>query len=78
MNTETNTETETKEQVPAIRTDSVVAYLSQLSAGLSQLASGMNTIVMDLNMQVDNINASLKKETTNEQEQVKEDATVCN
>lgn len=63
MNTETNNETapETKEQVPAIRTDSVVAYLGQLAAGLS-------AIVSDLNMQIDTITASLQKDTTNEQE----------
>jgi hypothetical protein len=67
MNTEINNETvtETKEQVPAIRTDSVVAYLTQLSTSLNQLVTGLNTIVTDLNMQVDNINATLKKDTTN-------------
>lgn len=67
MNTEINNETvtETKEQVPAIRTDSVVAYLTQLSTGLGQLIVGLNTIVTDLNTQVANINATLQKDSTN-------------
>jgi len=67
MNTETEiidgvvTEVTTpaQEMVPAIRSDSVVAYLSGL-------ASGLSAIVNDLNMQVAQITDAMKKdETTN-------------
>lgn len=62
MDTETTT-METKEQtVPAIRSDSVVAYLSNLSAAL-------NSITADLSMQIANINATMNKtETTTTKE----------
>jgi hypothetical protein len=56
-----STETETvegstaQEMVPAIRSDSVVAYLSGL-------ASGLSAIVNDLNMQVAQITESMKKD----------------
>lgn len=57
MDTETTT-METKEQtVPAIRSDSVVAYLSNLSAAL-------NSITADLSMQIANINATMNKTET--------------
>lgn len=61
MNTETTT-METKEQtVPAIRSDSVVAYLSNLSAAL-------NSITADLSMQIANINATMNKTEDNNKE----------
>lgn len=60
MDTETTT-METKEQtVPAIRSDSVVAYLSNLSAAL-------NSITADLSMQIANINATMNKTETNKE-----------
>jgi hypothetical protein len=50
-----NNETSTKDQtVPAIRSDSVVAYLSTLSAALTNVAS-------DINAQVANITATMTK-----------------
>ena len=53
------TTTPAQEMVPAIRSDSVVAYLSGL-------ASGLSAIVNDLNMQVAQITDAMKKdETTN-------------
>jgi hypothetical protein len=62
MSTETETidgtVTPAQEMVPAIRSDSVVAYLSGL-------ASGLSAIVNDLNMQVKTISESMtKKDTT--------------
>ncbi len=61
MSTETETidgtVTPAQEMVPAIRSDSVVAYLSGL-------ASGLSAIVNDLNMQVKQINESMNKDTT--------------
>ena len=52
------TTTPAQETVPAIRSDSVVAYLSGL-------ASGLSAIVNDLNMQVKTISESMtKKDTT--------------
>lgn len=53
------TTTPAQEMVPAIRSDSVVAYLSGL-------ASGLSAIVNDLNTQVAQITDAMKKdETTN-------------
>jgi hypothetical protein len=49
------TTTPAQEMVPAIRSDSVVAYLSGL-------ASGLSAIVNDLNMQVAQITESMKKD----------------
>jgi hypothetical protein len=43
--------------VPAIRSDSVVAYLSGL-------ASGLSAIVNDLNMQVNQITGEMNKDKT--------------
>lgn len=64
MSTETETidgsatTTPAQEMVPAIRSDSVVAYLSGL-------ASGLSAIVNDLNMQVKIISESMtNKDTT--------------
>jgi len=65
MNTETEiidgvvTEVTTpaQEMVPAIRSDSVVAYLSGL-------ASGLSAIVNDLNMQVNQITSEMNKDKT--------------
>jgi hypothetical protein len=62
MSTETETidgtATPAQEMVPAIRSDSVVAYLSGL-------ASGLSAIVNDLNAQVAQITESMtKKDTT--------------
>lgn len=62
MSTETETidgtVTPAQEMVPAIRSDSVVAYLSGL-------ASGLSAIVNDLNMQVKIISESMtNKDTT--------------
>jgi hypothetical protein len=55
LDTETTNTMETKEQtVPAIRSDSVVTYLSNLSAAL-------NSITADLSMQIANINATMNK-----------------
>lgn len=51
----TTTTTPAQEMVPAIRSDSVVAYLSGL-------ASGLSAIVNDLNMQVAQITESMKKD----------------
>lgn len=51
------TTTPAQEMVPAIRSDSVVAYLSGL-------ASGLSAIVNDLNMQVAQITESMKKDNT--------------
>jgi hypothetical protein len=55
----TETSSVTKEQmVPAVRSDSVVAYLSNLSAALTSIAA-------DLNKQIANITAGMEtnKET---------------
>lgn len=57
MSTETVTEPTKDQNVPAIRSDSVVAYLSQLSAALTNIAT-------DINMQVANITAGITKPTT--------------
>lgn len=66
MNTETEmvdgvvteaTITPAQEMVPAIRSDSVVAYLSGL-------ASGLSAIVNDLNMQVNQITSEMNKDKT--------------
>ena len=66
MNTETEmvdgvvteaTITPAQEMVPAIRSDSVVAYLSGL-------ASGLSAIVNDLNMQVNQITTEMNKDKT--------------
>ena len=66
MNTETEmvdgvvteaTTTPAQEMVPAIRSDSVVAYLSGL-------ASELSAIVNDLNMQVKQITEAMNKDTT--------------
>jgi hypothetical protein len=51
------TTTPAQEMVPAIRSDSVVAYLSGL-------ASGLSAIVNDLNMQVAQITDAMKKDNT--------------
>jgi len=51
------TTTPAQEMVPAIRSDSVVAYLSGL-------ASGLSAIVNDLNMQVKQITEAMNKDTT--------------
>ena len=61
MSTETDTTDSTvtpaQEMVPAIRSDSVVAYLSGL-------ASGLTAIVNDLNMQVNQITSEMNKDKT--------------
>jgi len=66
MNTETETvdsivneatTTPAQEMVPAIRSDSVVAYLSGL-------ASGLSAIVNDLNMQVNQLTNEINKDKT--------------
>lgn len=61
MSTETETTDSTvtpaQEMVPAIRSDSVVAYLSGL-------ASGLTAIVNDLNMQVNQITSEMNKDKT--------------
>jgi hypothetical protein len=61
MSTETETingtVTPAQEMVPAIRSDSVVAYLSGL-------ASGLSAIVNDLNMQVNQITSEMNKDKT--------------
>ena len=61
MSTETETidgtVTPAQEMVPAIRSDSVVAYLSGL-------ASGLSAIVNDLNMQVNQITGEMNKDKT--------------
>ena len=65
-----NTETSTKDQtVPAIRSDSVVAYLSTLSAALTNVAA-------DINAQVANITATMTKkiETDSDTTLTKENA----
>ena len=49
--------TPAQEMVPAIRSDSVVAYLSGL-------ASGLSAIVNDLNMQVTQITSEMNKDKT--------------
>jgi hypothetical protein len=49
--------TPAQEMVPAIRSDSVVAYLSGLATGLS-------AIVNDLNMQVNQITGEMNKDKT--------------
>jgi hypothetical protein len=51
------TTTPAQETVPAIRSDSVVAYLSGL-------ASGLTAIVNDLNMQVNQITSEMNKDKT--------------
>lgn len=51
------TTTPAQEMVPAIRSDSVVAYLSGL-------ASGLSAIVNDLNMQVAQITEAMNKDNT--------------
>jgi hypothetical protein len=51
------TTTPAQETVPAIRSDSVVAYLSGL-------ASGLSAIVNDLNMQVAQITEAMNKDNT--------------
>jgi cell fate (sporulation/competence/biofilm development) regulator YlbF (YheA/YmcA/DUF963 family) len=56
--TTTETQTATQEQVPAIRSDSVVAYLSGM-------ASALSAIVNDLNTQVAQITESMNKEPKN-------------
>ena len=55
--TSATTTTPAQEMVPAIRSDSVVAYLSGL-------ASGLSAIVNDLNMQVAQITYAMKKDNT--------------
>ena len=55
--TSATTTTPAQEMVPAIRSDSVVAYLSGL-------ASGLSAIVNDLNMQVAQITDAMKKDNT--------------
>jgi len=61
MTTETVTEPTKDQNVPAIRSDSVVAYLSQLSSALTNIAT-------DLNMQIASITAGMNKPTTTEKE----------
>ena len=48
MTTETVTETTKDQNVPAIRSDSVVAYLSNLSAALTNIAADINTQVANI------------------------------
>jgi hypothetical protein len=48
MTTETVTETTKDQNVPAIRSDSVVAYLSNLSAALTNIAADINTQVASI------------------------------
>jgi len=61
MSTETTTEPTKDQNVPAIRSDSVVAYLSNLSAAMTNIAS-------DINMQIANITAAMEQPTTTDKE----------
>jgi hypothetical protein len=61
MTTETVTEATKDQTVPAIRSDSVVAYLSNLSAALTNIAT-------DINMQVANITTGMTKTDTTTKE----------
>jgi hypothetical protein len=63
MTTETVTEPTKDQNVPAIRSDSVAAYLSQLSAAL-------NNIATDINMQVANITAGMSKKPETETDSI--------
>ena len=56
MSTETTTEPTKDQNVPAIRSDSVVAYLSQVASALTNIAT-------DINVQIANITAGMSKPT---------------
>lgn len=63
MTTDNNT---TKDQnVPAIRSDSVVAYLSQLSSALTNIATDLNNQIANITATMSNVTNASEKENSN-------------